>query len=340
MLPLKLGQTRPELIAELTARGLEIDPTDEALVMLAAHGYHRLGGYLYPFRVMLPEEDRDPTRAKFRLDEFQTGSKLADAVRLADYDTKLREICARACLDFEIRLRTAIADTLAMRHPLAHLMPAHLDLSKCNETRSPGGETKFESWLATCNKRRTEAKHRDPVLHHILTYGSDLYVWIQCEVSTIGDLPYLLDLMKEDDRISVAKQFGVSAPNRFGAWVRSIGDLRNTCMHGSRLFNADLKRDVKVNSATGVGPLLSHLFPPKRSGSTSTQINSKKLYSTAAVLAYMLRSHAAPSTWHLDFRAEIANLPEVVLEDGGPPLITPTGNMGFPPGWAAQDLWN
>lgn len=337
---LKLGQTRPDLIAELEARGLEIPSVENALTVLAQHGYHRLGGHLYPFRIMLPESERDVGRAKFRYNEFQPGSKLLDAVRLAEFDTTLREVCARGCLDFEIRLRTTIADILAARHPHAHLMSEHLNATACGETRSPHGDTKLDSWLATCDKRRREAKERDSVRHHILTYGSDLYVWIQCEVSTLGDLPFLFDLMTNEDRTAVAKQFGLSTPQRFGAWVRSIGDLRNVCMHGGRLFNAELKRDVKINSATGAGSLLSHLFAPRRSDATSAHVNSKKLYSTAAILAYMLCSHAAPSHWHHDFRAQIANLPEIALEDSGPALITPTGNMGFLPGWEEQDLWN
>lgn len=337
----KLGRQRPDLIAELVARGLEVSSTEWALTVLAQYGYHRLGGYLYPFRTMLPEEERDASKAKFRRDEFEPGSKLEDAVRLAEFDTKLREVCARGCLDFEIRLRTAIADTLASRDPHAHLLAEHLNADSCSEVRDPGsGDTKLDSWTNTCVKRRREAKERDPVRHHILTYGPDLYVWIQCEVSTIGDLPFLFDLMKDEDRAAVSKQFGVGAPQRFGAWVRSIGDLRNVCMHGGRLFNAELKRDVKVNSAAGAGPLLSHLFTRKRTGPESIHVDSKKLYSTAAVLAYMLRSHAAPSGWHRDFRSQIAEVPDVALEVDGALLVTPSKNMGFPPGWEQQDLWS
>ncbi len=118
--------------------------------------------------------------------------------------------------------------------------------------------------------------------------------------------------------------------------LRMMVDFRNTCAHGSRLFNRAFKRALSIKKHETNGDLLGHLLEP---GFTAAPKPNQRLYIYAAALAFMLRSHSAGSTWHLTFKTQIRKFDLTLLASDGTQLIAPNVSMGFPSGWEELALW-
>lgn len=326
----------PELIDRLQVLGMTVDHPDSAARELRRLGYHRTASYRYVFRQLLPRAEQNPQAHEYRRDEFMAGARFEDSISLATFDTELREVCARGLLDFEIRLRTAVAHVLASHSPDAHLNPSYLDGTECNK-RTNYESTKFQAWRATYDRCVKDNKHNDFVAHHKVKYGTDLPVWATMEILTFGSIPYLMDLMKPQDKDAVANRFGVRHGTTFATWVRAMGDFRNVCAHGSRLFNSRSKRSIAIQTTAGVGPELDHLI---NISSRTSQGDRSKLYWSSALLAYFLRKHESGTTWHWEFANKVNELPAIHLGNNPQALVTPERNMGFPHRWKDLDLWS
>lgn len=300
MAPVKNFRTHAELVELLAVRGMDVGDTGAAEALLRRFGYHRLGGYRYPFRTPLPAEQVDLAARTFRSDDYQPGTTLRDVLRLCEFDARLREICLSGLLEFEVRLRAAMAHVLAARSPMAHLEPAHLDRAACESRASEG--TKFQAWTDTVDRAECRSADEDYAVHHRARgLGPHLPVWALIDLLDFGSLPYLLDLMQRDDVAQVSAAFGVRHRVSFVKWVRALSDLRNVCAHNQRLFNRVFKRAFVVRSR-GMAPDLDHLVAPTPSG-------------------------------------DPRKLPPIVLEPACAPLVEAGPAMGFPAGWDAMPLW-
>lgn len=324
-----------QLIENLKKLGLEIKDDDLAILELLRIGYHRSGGYRYPFRKMLPKEQQDREMREFRSDLFMEGAKFEDSIRFADFDTKLKEIIFKGILDLEVRLRTAVAHQLAKHSTKAHIEMHHLDEEVCNEQLRKSEETKFEAWCETYRQAKENRKNDDFITHHILKHGTELPVWAAMEVLSFGSLITLIQLLQDKDRNDIANLFGVRQGTKFTAWLLALRDLRNDCAHGARVFNNTVKRKIAIPPSSYYRQYLEHI--DTRSLESST--DSSKIYRSVAVLAHMLRCHKASTKWHLSFKTQMRKLPEIVLSDASNPVITPERNMGFPENWEQLDLW-
>ncbi|GMA33539.1 Abi family protein [Litorihabitans aurantiacus] len=331
---MKNFRTYAELIDIMKDRGLAIYDDEAADAALRRYGYHRLGGYRYPFRQLLPPHLVDRDARSFRLDDYMPGASLDHVMELYSFDDKLRLVCLGGVLDFEVRLRATMAHVLAERSPVAHLRRDHLDPTACDRPAHGGSSTKLRAWQDKARKAVEDARPADDYLIHLQKVEplADTPIWSFVEVVNCGSLPFLLDLMLIEDKRAVASAFGVNKPAQFITFARSISDLRNVCAHGSRLFNRSMKRDIKIRRQSGVGPLMTHLL--------DREDGSRRVYPVMASLAYMLRSHRDGTNWHMTAKTQVRKLPTVELSKGASPLFTPESSMGFPDNWEDLDLWN
>ncbi len=298
--------------------------------MLRTYGYHRLASYSYVFRKMLPENQRDPQARLFRDIFFVAGTSLEVITRLYEFDARLREVLLSGLFDFEVRLRVAIAHVLARRSPTAHIEKQHLNEKACGQgTRD--GSTKFEAWTATYRESLEGAVDEDYVVHHLRVPLQELPVWATLELVSFGKLPFLFDLMRQEDQNRVARRFGVRNGRQFGKWIRALVELRNLCAHGSRLFNRRIKYAIKINPAAVAGTELEHLAGrPARAD----------VYVYSAILAYLLVSHESGSSWPVrGLKTQARKFARLVLAVDGKSLLTLEETMGFPQGWEQLELW-
>lgn len=327
---------RDELLGELSNRGLAVPDRDSALSFLTRVGYFRSGAYRYVFRQLLPPDEIDERLRQYRGDDYIPGASFDHVVKLDAFDSKLARVCLEGLLDFEIRLRAAIAHTLAAKNVAAHASMTFLDEHTCQQLS--GVRTKFEAWMETCHEAvRSGAEDEDFLAHHLLKYPQQpVPTWAVTEVLSFGKLPFLFELMQAQDAREVARMFGFVHPRPFGAVLRMMVDFRNTCAHGSRLFNRVFKRALSIKDHETNGDLLAHLL---QSGFTTAPKPNQRLYIYAAVLAFMLRSHSGGSTWHLTFKTQIKKLNIELPAPDGTRLISADVSMGFPQGWEALSLW-
>lgn len=327
---------RDELLQQLELRGLSIPDRAAALNFITRVGYFRSGAYRYVFRQLLPPEQVDERLHQYRTDDYVPGASIDDVMKLEAFDFKLARVCQEGLLDFEVRLRAAMAHTLAAKDVAAHASRDFLDTQSCD--KPIGDRTKFEAWTETWREAvRSGAEDEDFIKHHLLKYPQQpVPIWAVTEVLSFGSLPFLFDLMKTSEAREVARMFGFAHPRGFGAVLRMMVDFRNTCAHGSRLFNRAFKRAISLGRHDTDGELLAHLIEP---GFTITPKPNQRLYIYAAVLAFMLRSHVSDSSWYLTFKTQVRKLDIKVQSPDGSKLISPNVSMGFPNEWSDLDLW-
>lgn len=326
---------RDELLDQLVERGLEVPDRDAALQFLTRVGYFRSGAYRYVLRELLPPEQINPKLREFRSDRYVAGASFDHVVRLEAFDFKLARVCLEGLLDFEVRVRAAIAHTLAKRDVSAHTRIDCLDDRICS--RPAKNRTKFEAWMETCEAAIAAASEdEDFIAHHLLKYPQQpVPIWALTEALSFGKLPFLFELMKAEDAREVARSFGFEHPRPFGAVLRMMVDLRNACAHGSRLFNRAFKRPLSLKDHETRGDLLDHIVSDEFTASPKPR---QRVYIYAAVLAFMLRSHVAGTNWHMTFKTQAKKL-DVKLAPDDTAVVSRERNMGFPEDWEKLRLW-
>lgn len=328
---------RDELLAQLEERGLEVPDPDAALQFLTRVGYFRSGAYRYLLRELLPPDQINPQLREFRSDRYVAGASFEHVVHLEAFDFKLARVCLEGLLDFEVRVRAAIAHTLAVRDVSAHTRIECLDERMCSRPTRNG--TKYEAWMETCNDAiAAAAEDEDFIAHHLLKYPDQpVPIWAVTEALSFGKLPFLFELMKTEDAREVARSFGFEHPRPFGAVLRMMVDLRNTCAHGSRLFNRAFKRSLSLKIHETSGDLLDHVVGEDFTASPKPQ---QRIYIYAAVLAFMLRTHVAGTNWHMTFRTQARKLDLKLQALDGTIVVSRERNMGFPAEWEQLGLWS
>ena len=70
-------------------------------------------------------------------------------MKLGAFDSKLVRVCLEGLFDFEIRLRAAIAHTLAAKNIAAHVFEEFLDEQACRQFSE--NRTKFDAWTVNAD---------------------------------------------------------------------------------------------------------------------------------------------------------------------------------------------
>ena len=85
--------------------------------------------------------------------------------------------------------------------------------------------------------------------------GGNLPIYALVEILSFGTLSKFYKNMKNQDKKSIAKSFGVGY-TYFESWLESISYVRNICAHYGRLYNAKLSKTpilYKEYSEAGIG---------------------------------------------------------------------------------------
>ncbi len=219
---------RDELLQQLEVLGVAIPDRATALNFLTRVGYFRSGAYRYVFRRLLPPDKVDERLRQYREEEYIPGTSFDHVMKLEAFDFKLARVCLEGLLDFEVRLRAAMAHTLAAKNVAAHASKDFLDTRICDHPS--GDKTKFDAWMDTCREAvRSGAEDEDFIAHHLLKYPQQpVPIWALTEVLSFGKLPFLFDLMQTPDAREVARMFGFVHPRAFGAVLRMMVDFRNS----------------------------------------------------------------------------------------------------------------
>ena len=312
-------------VALLQSRGLIIDDRASAVRDLKRIGYYRLSAYTYPLRE--PGEASSDGRT-CRADTFVPGARFDDAVRLCDFDARLRGVLLEGLHQLELGMRVRIGYQLGKTSAFGHVDATCLDAARCREPvhRDASGATPpltlHEAWLKRYMVAKDEAHDEDFVKHFSRKYEARLPVWVATEVMSFGCLVRLFYLLAPKDGNRIASE--VLAGNRdvLYPWLRALNVLRNHCAHNNRVWNRSTVYPPFPPPANLVPERLSHL----------READPHKVYFLAALCAHLAVSLHPGSRWPTRFAEAMRKFPVV---NG----MTPENTMGFPESWREQALW-
>jgi abortive infection bacteriophage resistance protein len=201
----------------MVSRGLEVADQARALEVLQCVSYYRLAGYWYGFRLPGAED-------------FEPGAAFDEALRLYEFDRRLRLLVLDAVERLEVALRTAI--TYEFGHQYGAF--GHLDAGSFAVERQPGN---YENWLTTVRDEARRAQELFAKSYRAKYDGfPDLPIWMASEVMSFGTLSKMLANMKKQDQKAVATRFQ-APPAVLPNWIHVVSVVRNRCAHHSRLWN-------------------------------------------------------------------------------------------------------
>ncbi|WP_156465929.1 MULTISPECIES: Abi family protein [unclassified Rathayibacter] len=310
--------TIPQQAAILTSRGMILDIDAEQ--WLRSVNYYRLSGYWFVYRKL--ETVGGQLR---RGDDFHAGTRFSEVAALYEFDRQLRTLVHDGVERFEIALRRAVTDVIARHDPLGHRNSALF--------RS---DFDHAGWLAKSQDRVARAARRsDSIRHHQDKLGGTIPLWVLVEVLDFADVSLLVEGMTATDQWSIASELGLipdltllsgnqltKAKRRHPIvnWLEQLSLVRNICAHHGRLWNRTV---IPAGTALmRAVPRLSSL-PVGQSEST---------YGSLALLAKTMEATLPGSSW----REKLVRLVTRRLEGE---TGRSAAEMGFPTGWAEDDLW-
>lgn len=305
----KLKYDKPALtfkqqLEHLQKNGLSISNQAEAYSFLASVNYYRLSGYWYPFR---KRDASGNISSQFILD-----AQFEDAVRLYDFDQKLRRAVLDALEKIEIAVRTRI--TYHMGHKYGAF--AHTDAANFHN--------KFNHaiWLEKLENETLRSSDKF-IQHYKNKYTSfpRIPVWMLTEVISFGALSFFYMGLRNDrnagveDKKIIADYFNLHH-KRLGDWLHTLTYIRNICAHHGRLWNRELAiRPDKAKQTEWLPPL--------------TPRNDRIFY-----ILLMLRHLLKPLAYSDDWSLAITELIEPIAEND-----FYRKSMGVPKNWKEHPLW-
>ncbi|MDZ7434131.1 Abi family protein, partial [Bacillus amyloliquefaciens] len=212
----KVFKTHEEQLEILKQRGLKVDDDTEALNTLKKINYYRLTGYMLTMKVN---------------DEFHSDASFNDAVRLHNFDEKLRRILLRAIESIEISFKAQLAYSFADTYgPLGYLFSENFN----HDQKSKKFHGDFIEKLSNTIMNSSDLF----VVHHRKHYNSKLPIWGAVELLTMGNISKFYKNMHSKDKKVISKSLynGLSHAV-LSNWLEAITILRNTCAHYSRVYN-------------------------------------------------------------------------------------------------------
>lgn len=306
-------------------RGIVTDNRPAAIAALKRIGYYPLSAYTYPFRE--PPTDEDVSSGRTRAKTFRPGTAIEDALKLYEFDRKLRVILLQALQEIEVSLATKIGYVLGKRNGSGHLLISELDTVKCSVI-SAEGITAHEKWVNRYEKLRSDAREEEYIKHHVLHYGGDIPIWVATGFMDFGCLIRLYSLMDKTDKLRIASEFGLksNASETLHRWLRALNILRNNCAHNNRVWNRATV-DVPPKFASQVAPsYLEHL-------NQLPNDQRQKVYLLIALTGHLIRAIDPSSSWTW------SSLPTQAKKLGNVGGMTLENTMGFPVGWEKLELW-
>ncbi|WP_377769066.1 Abi family protein [Corynebacterium mendelii] len=289
-------------------------------------GYYRLSAYSYPFRLLLPPEQRE-TETNFRSEKFKQGVKFETVIQLADFDSKLRRLIFEAIEEIEIVLCTRVAYIAGRVAPFMHEKPASLDAERCRSKVTQNGKeiTRWKAWKNKFKTLKAQARNEDYYKHFEQKYDGKMPIWVAIEFIDFGGMARLFKIMPTKVQSDVAKLFNVRSGATFSKWLVALNYLRNKVAHHNRLWNRKMTYSLQVPNVNEVTSELEHLR------SRDSDLNST--YDYIAVVAYLMSSISPQSHWNHEVCSLMESFPVS-------PHVSPENDMGFPPGWRLLNLWS
>ena len=272
--------TIQEQLFLLQARGVTVEDTAFAELVLSNVSYYRFSAYLYPYR----RKDGEVG--------YELGTSFQKCWQLYHFDRRLRLCVLDAVERVEVAIKTGIVNTLSTKYgPFAYRDPSFLAKNLKMD--------RFKDLLRFVDEETQKSKE-EFVNHFRMKYDSQngLPLWMAAEVMTFGNMLTLFRLMKKQDKNIIAKSFG-SNEQIFESWLVHLNYIRNICAHHGRLWN-------RYMAVKAIMPLKD-----PRWNETEYPINPNTIYSTLCIFKTLLNVAAPQSLWKHRFYALLREFPDI-----------------------------
>ena len=293
----KAALTFEEQADLLIHRGLQVD-RGELITYLSRINYYYLSGYLYPFRLE-------------GSDNFVQGTSLDLIKQRVEFDSDLRLLIMKAIERIELGLfRTQLVEHLTLQYgPFCYLdSQAYKDVNIYPEG--------FVENLMGFSAKILKAEDTEFIKRYRNKYTDENFLpfWMIVEKMSFGQLSYLFNNLRIDDRSILAEQYGVHY-KILSSWLHTLTFTRNICAHYGRLWKRYLPVKPKI--------------PDNVSGfHNPVQIDNSNIFGILVILQYLLNVLDPDMDWG-------ARLQELIVKY---PLL-PIGQLGLPDNWDAVPFW-
>ena len=213
----------------LKNRGLIFNREIEASWLLRDFNYYNIiNGYKDPF---LSHSDK-----------FKKNTSFEEIFSLYMFDKKLKDIFLKYILKIETILRSIISYEFSKVHGNDnYLKVSCFDSYDVNSLVSKDKKQKrlhdIQNLIAKLNKDITTGINNKPYIkHYMMKYGF-LPLWVLVNAISFGTLSNFLELMKQKERVTIAKHFGIFEKDLI-QYVKLLVYFRNICAHSERLYNS------------------------------------------------------------------------------------------------------
>jgi len=228
---IKQATTISQQIELLKKRGMTVPNEDKAAEILMDIGFYRLGFYAFPFEKSFPSLEH-------RTHEYKPNTSFVDVVDLYYFDYDLSKILTYYLNRIEVNLRTYITYTVSnhyKEYPTWFVDPSIMQ----------------SKYIADFEDKVYKTIRENPVIkrHHI-KYANDKFApaWKTLEFMTLGNICSLFNNLKDNDlKKSIAEHYKCGL-GVFINYLETIRVIRNSCAHGSCIYNIKLARAIR-NSA-------------------------------------------------------------------------------------------
>lgn len=211
-----------EQVELLKSRGLTIADEEKAKEVLLDIGYYRLGFYLFPFEKTYPQLHR-------RSHEYTDGTTFGNAVKLYYFDFDLRNLLLKYITRIEVKFRTILTYEGSMKYQ----DNPHWFIDKVCVTSAFVSDFDRVVYNSKFRKNPTIKRHHKE-------HKEDKYApaWKTIELMTLGENVTLYgSLLDINLKRVISGRFGIRYIDVFENYIELLRILRNTCAHGSVLFD-------------------------------------------------------------------------------------------------------
>ena len=198
---------------------------EEALLDI---GFYRLGFYSFPFEKSFPNLNN-------RSHKYKPNTSFTDVLDLYYFDYDLRKILTYYLNRIEVNLRTFITYTVSNHYKESPTWFVDSSVMKSN-------------YIADFEEKVYKTIRENPVIkRHHNKYINDRFApaWKTIEFMTLGNLCSLFNNLKDEQlKISIARHYQCGL-GVFINYMETIRVIRNSCAHGSCIYNISLAKAVR-----------------------------------------------------------------------------------------------
>ena len=221
----KAPATIREQLGKLCERGVVISDVDKAYRALESVNYYRLAHY---FAVFFDESGEC----------YKEGTDFNDAVRLYEFDRKLRTELLVALEEIEVAFRACVSNYHAVKYGAA----GYLNEDSFDRRHNHRG---FINKITHMVDKNSDLSF---VQHHNKKYGGAFPLWVMMEMFSFGMLVFFYQDLKLNDKKDIALHYYNLDCRLAENWLEKLAALRNHCAHYNRVYANPLGWELRKHT--------------------------------------------------------------------------------------------